>query len=324
MIAVSVDLDAPIDYFRFYRVAEAPPSGPFLADSLSRLGELFARLGLRATFFAIGRDAAEPEAARALRQLVEAGHEVANHTLSHPIAFRELARAEKAREVAEGRERLEQAVSAPVRGFRCPAYDVDRELLEVLLEQGYAYDSSLMPTPFLVPMRWLIQARSRRRAVGLGELSHAWSRRAPHCLHRGRGGRLVVGEPPAGEPFLVELPLSVVSPLRLPFYGTITQAYGERFFAFALRRLRREALPINYALHAAEVSAFDPAARGAECARVPGYGRPLEERRALLASTLGRLAEGAASVTLGELAARLRGEVAARPARAEGAEERTA
>ncbi len=288
-VAVSVDLDAPLDYYRFYRVANPPSAGPFLADALARFLDLFAELGLRATFFAIGRDCADPQAAGWLRRVVEAGHEVANHSFDHPIAFGRLSRVEKAREIDRGREAIEQATGQAVVGFRCPAYDVDRELLDLLLERGYLYDSSLHPTAFLLPMKWRVQLSARRRHVGLGRLAQAFGRRRPHRVER-------------GSTRLIELPLAVLPGLRVPFYGTMTQFLGPGFFRAGLAVLRRGSAPINYSLHAAEITPLEPA--GESLARVPGYGRPIAERRRLLADTLAELADGAESVTQAELAGR--------------------
>jgi len=96
-VAVSVDLDAPQDYAEFYGKPWQLAGDRFLAGVLPRFLELFAALGIRATFFAIARNARSAEGARVHRSLVEAGHEVANHTLSHVTAFRTLDHAARRR-----------------------------------------------------------------------------------------------------------------------------------------------------------------------------------------------------------------------------------
>jgi peptidoglycan/xylan/chitin deacetylase (PgdA/CDA1 family) len=167
-VAVSVDLDAPQDYAEFYGRPWQLAGDRFLGGVLPGFLDLFAELGIRATFFAIARNARSAEGARLHRALVDAGHEVANHTLSHVTAFRSLDVAARRREIVDARAILEDATGQPVVGFRAPAYDLDAPTVEILLEQGYRYDSSLNPTPFLVPMKWIIQALARRRQVGLG------------------------------------------------------------------------------------------------------------------------------------------------------------
>lgn len=304
-VALSVDMDAPADYARFYRAsglpAEALSSEFFYDEALPPLLDLLAGLDLRATFFAIGRDARSSAGAAWLRRLAEAGHEVANHTETHPIAWRRLTRAEKAREIDQAHEVLSAAAGRPVAGFRAPAFDLDRETLDLLLERGYLYDSSLFPSLALVPMKGVARLAARRWHVGLGRLRDGFAPRGPHVWYR-LNGRLRRSGRATGGPCLVELPLSVVSWARWPFYGTITQHWGVRVFSWSLGRLRRGALPIHYSLHAQELAPTP--------AEVPGYASTPDERREVLRDSLLQLVHGSRCRTLAELA----GEVAARAA----------
>jgi polysaccharide deacetylase family protein (PEP-CTERM system associated) len=52
------------------------------------------------------------------------------------------------RDLRRARVSLEQAAGAPVLGFRAPSYSITREslwALDVLAEEGYAYDASIFP-----------------------------------------------------------------------------------------------------------------------------------------------------------------------------------
>jgi hypothetical protein len=112
-----------------------------------------------------------------------------------------------------------------------------------------------------------------------------------------------VAPPPAGTPGLLELPLTIVPPLRFPFYGTITQILGPRWFAMALAAVRRRRQAINYELHALELGATGPAEDLAALGDVPGYGKDGARKAAVLRDTLRQLAAGSTFVTLAELAA---------------------
>ena len=102
---------------------------------------LLSRHKSKATFFVVSDDFQ----GEILRTLVEAGHEIASHTCSHPL-FTDLDRAAWRKEVRESKETLEQATGVSVVGFRCPSWSVPyarrEEFLELLLEEGYEYDSS--------------------------------------------------------------------------------------------------------------------------------------------------------------------------------------
>jgi peptidoglycan/xylan/chitin deacetylase (PgdA/CDA1 family) len=320
-VAVSVDLDAPEDYATFYGLPCPLEGERFLELVLPAFLDLFAAHGIRATFFAIARDAASPAGARLHRRLADAGHEVANHTLSHVTAFRTLTPAARRREIVDARARLEDAIGRPVVGFRTPAYDVDPVTLGILLEAGFVYDSSLNPTPFLVPMKWIIHALARRRKVGLGTWRHRFAPRRPHWYglraapSAGGDGpaaraqpplaRRLPGPPADGTPALLELPLSLVPPVRFPFYGTITQILGPRWFRWAAARVRALGEPINYELHALELAATGRDEDLAALRKVPGYGEDGARKAAVLRATLPVLAADAECVPLVELAARL-------------------
>src|SRR5437870_3788491 len=115
LFSVSVDLDGLGCYAAIHGLeARALPERALRAVpevALSRLCELFAGLGLRATIFAIGAELSLPGAAAALRRAADAGHEIGSHSHAHdyamsrlerPLIDADLARAEKAIEAAAG------------------------------------------------------------------------------------------------------------------------------------------------------------------------------------------------------------------------------
>jgi polysaccharide deacetylase family protein (PEP-CTERM system associated) len=111
----------------------------------SRMLDIFAEHGVRGTFFVLGWVAERfPEL---VRRIAGAGHEVASHGYGHrlvydqtPAAFRE--------DVRRAKSLLEDASGVRVHGYRAPSYSiVPRSLwaLDVLIEEGHAYDSSIFP-----------------------------------------------------------------------------------------------------------------------------------------------------------------------------------
>ena len=118
--------------------------------NVDRLLECFAALGVTATFFVLG------SVAEALPTLVPAiaaaGHEVASHGFSHtlitalsPAAFRdELRRTNDILAIQAGRRPI---------GFRAPQWSLSHTLtpwaFEILHDEGFRYDSSCNPLPFV-------------------------------------------------------------------------------------------------------------------------------------------------------------------------------
>jgi len=96
------------------------------------------RRGLRATFFVVS-DLMDVDAA--LIAAVAERNEIASHGRSHS-PLRRLSRAERARELRESRECLEQA-GRRVEGFRAPFFQTLPGWPRQAKEAGYRYDASL-------------------------------------------------------------------------------------------------------------------------------------------------------------------------------------
>jgi polysaccharide deacetylase family protein (PEP-CTERM system associated) len=107
--------------------------------------ELMARSGAYGTFFALGWVAERhPEL---IRRIVAAGHELGSHTWWHPRVGT-LSRDQFRDEVRRSKAILEQISGTLVTGFRAPSFSIvpgTEWAFDVLLEEGYSYDSSLFP-----------------------------------------------------------------------------------------------------------------------------------------------------------------------------------
>lgn len=128
----------------FVTVDAEPDVPPFLSSSwrgmeegMPRLLRLLEELDVPATFFATG-DAARRYPA-IIRELLESGHELACHGMTHR-RFTELSRSEAAAEIRESSEILR--TYAPVDAFRAPYLDFPEEYLGLLEDHGYRLDAS--------------------------------------------------------------------------------------------------------------------------------------------------------------------------------------
>jgi polysaccharide deacetylase family protein (PEP-CTERM system associated) len=108
-----------------------------------RILDLLDRRKLRATFFVLGWVAERhPDL---VRSILTGGHEIASHGYAHelitaqtPDQFRE--------DVRKGKCILEDLTNTPVLGYRAPGTFLSSEaswVFQVLIEEGYAYDSSV-------------------------------------------------------------------------------------------------------------------------------------------------------------------------------------
>jgi peptidoglycan/xylan/chitin deacetylase (PgdA/CDA1 family) len=109
-----------------------------IEEGAPQLLQLFAALGVHATYFTTGEVAARyPDAVRAL---VNAGHELGCHGVSH-TAFDTLDERSARREIDESAQLLR--TFAPVTSFRAPYLRFPERYVRLLEEAKFALDSSL-------------------------------------------------------------------------------------------------------------------------------------------------------------------------------------
>jgi peptidoglycan-N-acetylglucosamine deacetylase len=270
---VSVDLDDLACYHAIHGLP-APPAasaGVVLERCLPRFLELFEELGVRATFFVIGRDlqrdlGAGGRGAALLRRALAAGHELANHSFAHaydmvtwtPAAiYDDLRRCDV----------LLRGLGARPTGFRAPGYTHDGLLLQQVAALGYRYDSSLMPSPSyfagkLAVIGWMAMRGRTSSSLAQGWRSFVGPTR-PHFM------------PECG---LWEVPVSVSPVLRLPMVGTFV--IGGRGL---LLREATERRYLHLELHGIDLA--DPASDGYD----PALRKRQPELKVPLAVRLGRL-----------------------------------
>jgi peptidoglycan/xylan/chitin deacetylase (PgdA/CDA1 family) len=120
--------------------------GEFGAVGCERILRLLEREQVPATFFVTGHTAdTYPQITRAI---AAAGHEIGHHGYLHenPLS---LETAEREREVLlKGLEALDRAAGVRPTGYRSPSWDNSPFTIDLLLEQGFQYESSLMGDDF--------------------------------------------------------------------------------------------------------------------------------------------------------------------------------
>lgn len=279
--AVSVDLD---DVGCYHAIHGLPPPSPehagvVLERCLPRFLELFNGCDVKATFFVIGRDLqrdldAQGRGAAALREVVAAGHELGNHSYAHAYDLTRW-RPSQQRSDIERCHRMLSELGADVVGFRAPGYTHDRQLLSVVSDLGYRYDSSALPSPPYYAAK--LAAMGAMRILGRKSQSLAsgaasfFGSRQPHRLP---------------DLPLWELPISVAGAMRWPLIGT-TVLGQPGWLAAPLRREARKIRFLNLELHGLDLADPDGDGYLKALRRVqPELKTPLAWRRARLQELL--------------------------------------
>ncbi len=229
---LSIDVE---DWFHILELSHAPDLSQWEAlpsrveRNFHHLMDLLARHGVNATCFFLGWVA--ERFPNLVREAAARGHEVASHGYSHtlchtmtPQAFLE--------DVRKARQITENALAAPVCGYRAPGFsvtDTNPWFFEKLAQAGFLYDSSVFPTP--------------RAHGGM------------------RGGRLDPYEIDTPYGKLVELPVSVASVIGKPmcfFGGGYLRLFPYPLIRTMARRVLAEGRPLIIYVHPREIDPDHP------------------------------------------------------------------
>lgn len=214
-----------------------------VARSVDLLLELLAHHDARGTFFVLGWVAErDPDL---VRRIAAAGHEIASHGWDHrrvreqePSAFRD--------SVRRTREFLEDVTGSAILGFRAPSFSIVRGCewaLDVLIEEGYRYDSSLYPI----------------RRPGYGYANGA---RDPYWIDR-PAGRLAEAPPATVSLWGMRIPAGGGGYFRLLPYAFVRSAF---------REAERRGAPATFYIHPWELDSEQPRLEVSLPTRIRHYG----------------------------------------------------
>jgi hypothetical protein len=310
-VCISIDLDDYPEYASLVAPEAGAASHSFYENGLPRFLDLLDQCGLRATFFAIGRDAERSDRRGRIREIAARGHEVGSHSHTHPYNFSQLSRRRKTEEIERAELAIADALGERPVGFRTPSCDVDAETLEILAERGYHYDSSVFPSPLMWVFMLYGKLFVRRRDYRLGHLLAALGPTQPYHPDPVRFYR--PRRTQDGPATLLEIPFSVIPALRIPFYSTLLRRLGPRSFSWMLWAYGRSRAELHALFHLIELADLDGTPLARAFARTPALSLSLAARRRFLAHSLRELGGAGESATLREVAALHRGDAACPP-----------
>jgi peptidoglycan/xylan/chitin deacetylase (PgdA/CDA1 family) len=109
--------------------------------AVPRIVNAFARFGLRQTFFVPGW--CIEHYPRAVEQILAGGHEIGHHGYIHENPNR-LSLEQEREFLGRGIDCIVKATGQRPRGYRAPSYGFSRHTLDLLLDEGFVYDASLL------------------------------------------------------------------------------------------------------------------------------------------------------------------------------------
>lgn len=248
--SLSLDLDDQWTYMRTHGDAGWASYPSYLDLVVPRVLRCLAERSLRITFFIVGQDAARRENRAALSAIVEAGHEIANHSFRHEQWLHLYDEMQLDRELEQAEDAIIEATGVRPEGFRGPGYSLSLATLRVLIRRGYRYDASTFPT-YIGPLARAYYLRTARLSTAqkeerrqlFGTLSDG-SRPVTPYRWRLDGGSLL------------EVPVTTLPIFKIPFHlsyllylGVYSHAAAKLYFWKALTLCRLLGVQPSLLLH---------------------------------------------------------------------------
>lgn len=143
-ITVSVDVEEWFhsNWFNVKQVMDTHYLGKFprteIVEDTKQIISLFDELSIKGTFFILGETAMKyPEVIDIIK---DADHEIASHGFYHDW------NGTNQQAFAEYLQKFKKYVYSHPKGFRFPNYHFTEEILEILYQEGFLYDSSVVPS----------------------------------------------------------------------------------------------------------------------------------------------------------------------------------
>jgi peptidoglycan-N-acetylglucosamine deacetylase len=147
LVCLSFDFDAMSGFVSRGMITPTPVSrGEFGAVGVDRLLKLLSSRQILASWFIPGVVIGTyPDLCQ---RIVDAGHEIGHHGWTHDTPA-SMDRAQERDALLRGNEAIERISGQLARGYRSPSWDLSPHTIELLLEQNFVYESSMMGHDYL-------------------------------------------------------------------------------------------------------------------------------------------------------------------------------
>ncbi|WP_186297618.1 polysaccharide deacetylase family protein [Sedimenticola selenatireducens] len=286
---LSIDLDNLWCYQRSFGIKGWETYPSFLEIALPRILDFLDQHELRLTVFIVGRDAENCALQSLLSECSQRGHEIGNHSYDHAIDLHDLPKETILADIKRAEVSIQNATGQKPRGFRGPAFGISKAMLEVLQECDYIYDTSSLPNSLGMLARWYQRTQSANLKTETtlnnhlyGSLAECWQPLKPYTLITNMGR-------------IVELPVSTLPLLRLPFHGTYINYLADRseflaniYFHMAFSLCRTFNITPSFLLHATDFLGSDDSV---DVHYIPGMRKTSQEKIALMSRIMKRYSQ---------------------------------
>jgi peptidoglycan-N-acetylglucosamine deacetylase len=259
LASISLDLDNQWSYMKIHGDEGWDNYPSYFAIFIPHVLEILDELGLKITFFIVGKDTESEENRKYLKMITERGHEVGNHSYNHESWLQSYSSEKIEKEIIEAEDAIEKATSQKPRGFRGPGFSWSYDLLKVLESRKYLYDASTLPT-YLGPLArmyyfsksGLSQEEKKARKELFGKFSEGFRKLKPYYFDLGDDRKIM------------EIPVTTMPIFKLPFHmsyliylSNISMGLMKLYLNIAIFLCKITRTPISFLLHPLDIIGGD-------------------------------------------------------------------
>jgi len=257
--SISLDLDNQWSYMKIHGDEGWDLYPSYFDIFVPHVLDILDELNLKITFFIVGKDTETADNRKYLRMITDRGHEVGNHSYNHESWLQSYSYEKIEKEIISAEEAIENATGQRPKGFRGPGFSWSNDLLKVLEERDYLYDSSTLPT-YLGPIaRMYYFSKSslsnedkKARKELFGKFSEGFRRLKPYYFHLGEDKKIM------------EIPVTTMPVFKLPFHlsyliylNNISGVLMKLYLNTAISLCRMTNTPVNFLLHPLDIIGGD-------------------------------------------------------------------
>ncbi len=159
--AISINFDSLGEAYGF------PPGykDPSFFDVAERFFKIAEKYRFKYSIYLIGKDLEKPENRECVKKWASQGHEIGNHSWSHPPNLGAMNKLEIHQQVEMAHEIITKTINHEPKGFIAPAWSTSPEVVKILIELKYTYDTSGFPSWLMFPalLKLLLNHMNDRR-----------------------------------------------------------------------------------------------------------------------------------------------------------------
>lgn len=240
-IAININFDSLSEAFNF-------PKGfrdPSYFEAFDRIAGLANHYNIKFSIYVIGKDLENPEVYTRVRDWSNSGHEIGNHTWSHPMNLGALRKEEVRHEIIRAHELITKCTGREPKGFISPAWSTSSNVASTLIELKYTYDTSIFPSimlfPIVLKMAFNHLSNQHKIKTILNRRDWLYPFTKPITPYIADANYKYMSD--KNRESILVLPLPTLSRFTFPYWHTIGFLFG---WDYAERQLKKNIIKNNY------------------------------------------------------------------------------